>query len=173
MGSTMKPTRSLFAVVVICGWFVFLRGNIDVEENWKRCRAKADEDPSNGTLLEFCGYELGGNYQHDSYYDCINGTPEFSFDCTKSIYGDRHAPDIHCSKKNDHTAEYLRLCLSIVYCTPKRDFCGFKSEQEVRNEIIRTIPNKVHRGSQMSFYNRQLERGKNSWIEFIWIMLIS
>jgi len=156
----MGPTTSLITAVVICGWFVSLRGNSGVEENWRRCREKADEDPSNRTILRFCGYELGESYQHDSYYDCRNnGTPEFVFDCTKSIYGHRHAPDIHCSNDNDWTSEFQRRCFSIVYCTPKRGFCGYKSEQDVRNEITRTIPIKVYRGTQMSFYNRQLERG--------------
>jgi len=159
----MKPAASMIAVAVICGWFVSLRGSSDVEENWRRCRAKADEDPSNRTRLEFCGYELGEGYHHDTRYDCSeNGTPEIVVDCTKSTYGHVDAPDIHCAKDNDWSARSLRQCWSIVYCTPKRGFCGFKGEQEVRSEIIRTIPKKVYRGTQMSFYNKQLERG-NCW----------
>jgi len=156
--SPTEKTKTVITAFVICSSF-FDSLNGDVEENWKRCVARADDDPANRTKLHFCGYELGDKYQHDTKYDCRTGTPEFVFDCTKSIYGHSHAPDIHCSKDNDDTAEYLRICFSIVYCTPKRGFCGFKSEQDVRNEIIRTLPNKVYRGTQMSYYNRQLERG--------------
>jgi len=58
MGSTRKTI--VIIAVVICGWFApLMTGSFDVEENWKRCRARADDDPSNRTQLQFCGYELG------------------------------------------------------------------------------------------------------------------
>jgi len=152
----------LITSVVVCGWFLSLMKGEDVQITpLERCLARANEDLSNIKIkmFEFCGHELGENFQHDSVYDCRNGTPVFVWDCAPSLQGDSHSPDNRCSKDNDRTAQFQRRCFSLGYCTPKRGFCGFKSEQDVRNEIIRTVPKKPYTGAQLSFYGRQLERG--------------
>jgi len=161
----MKPAKFLLTFVVICGVSVTLLRGEGVQVNpLERCLARANEDLSTIKVkaLEFCGYELGENFQHDTVYDCRNGTPVVIWDCAPSLQGDSHSPDNRCSKDNDDSAQYERRCFSLGYCTPKRGFCGFKSEKDVRKEIIRTVPKKPYTGAQLSFYGRQLERG-NPW----------